>query len=132
MAAQLRLKGKRAKFSVVHTAASDRAAVARLVKGKQRVDAFLCDSDTTAFCLRQTLYKLGISVPQQVMLAGFDDVRLASVMVPPLTTVHQPTEDIARQSFRRLLARIANPKLMPPEIFIQSPLIVRQSTQRQS
>ena len=43
MAAQLRLKGKRAKFSVVHTAASDRAAVARLVKGKQRVDAFLCD-----------------------------------------------------------------------------------------
>jgi LacI family transcriptional regulator len=93
-------------------------------------DAFACGNDKVAARLHQTLAALGRRVPDDILLAGFDDIQIARAMTPQLTTMHQPCEDIAPTAFRTLLERIANPSLPPRDIFLQAPLIERESTAR--
>ena len=108
----------------------DAEALAPLFRGKNRPDAVICESDYVAAVLRNTLDKLGLSVPKDVMLAGFDDVRCAVTMFPPLTTVHQPCEDIALVAYRALRERMRDPSLPPRRILVPAPLVVRESTKR--
>ena len=91
-------------------------------------DAFVCGNDKTTARLRQTLARLGRKVPEEIMLAGFDDVQIASVMTPPLTTIRQPCDGIAEAAFAALVERLRNPSLHPREILLPAPLIVREST----
>jgi len=95
-----------------------------------RPDAVICESDYVAAVLRNTLGRLGISVPGDVMLAGFDDVRCATTTFPPLTTIHQPCEDIALVAYRALRERMQDPTLPPRRIQVPAPLVVRESTRR--
>ena len=124
--------GKRrggADFAVV-AEPDDAAALAPLFRKKSRPDAVICESDYVAAVLRNTLDRLGLSVPRDVMLAGFDDVRCAVTTFPPLTTVHQPCEDIALVAYRALRERIHDPSLPPRRILVPAPLVVRESTRR--
>ena len=105
----------------------DVSAVGEYLK-KHKPDAIVCGNDTTAAHLKQTLDRLGVRVPQDVMLAGFDDVQFASVMTPQLTTVRQPCDGIAETAFKALLDRIADPSMPPREISLPAPLVVRGST----
>ena len=75
-----------------------------------------------------TLDVLGKRVPEDIMIAGFDDVQHASLMIPQLTTIHQPCSDIAELAVCRILSRIGNPNQTPIEILLPSPLIERGST----
>ena len=106
----------------------DVALLAPVFRKKNRPDAVICESDYVAAVLRNTLDKLGLSVPKDVMLAGFDDVRCAVTMFPPLTTVHQPCEDIALVAYRALRERMRDPSLPPRRILVPAPLVVREST----
>lgn len=105
-------------------------AVRSFLRRHPSIDAFVCDCDTTAARLKQSLDKLGIAVPDEIKLAGFDDVKIARLMSPPLTTIHQPCEDLAHAAFDRLLARIANPELSPVTVSMLASLTVRESTVR--
>lgn len=95
---------------------------------KHRPDAIICGSDALAARLMHTLDTLGKRIPEDVMLAGFDDVQFAKVMRPRLTTIHQPCDDMAAMAFMALQERIANPSLPPREILLPAPLVVREST----
>ena len=108
----------------------DVALLASVFRKKSRPDAVICESDYVAAVLRNTLDRLGLSVPKDVMLAGFDDVRCAATMFPPLTTVHQPCEDIALVAYRALRERMRDPSLPPRRILVPAPLVVRESTHR--
>ena len=107
----------------------DRAEVLRHVR-RYRPDAVVCGTDMLAAYLGQTLASSGLKIPDDIMLAGFDDVKASVVMSPQLTTVHQPCEQIAERAFYRLLDRIANPALPPVEIQVEAPIIERSSTMR--
>ena len=96
-----------------------------------RPDAILCGDDHTAAALMKTLAKLGLRVPDDILLAGFDDVQIASLTTPGLTTIHQPCEDIARETFRALLDRIADRTRPVREIHLSAPLVERGSTCRE-
>jgi len=61
-------------------------------------------------------------------VAGFDDVRVAARMRPPLTSVRQPCFEIANIAFKTLLERMADSKLPPREILLDTTLVVRKST----
>ena len=104
------------------------AAVVRDYLKRHRPDAIICGNDTTAVQLKQVLDLLDVRVPEDVMLAGFDDVQFASLMSPPLTTIRQPCDGIAAMAFKVLLERIAEPSLPPREILLPAPLVVREST----
>ena len=95
-----------------------------------RPDAVICESDYVAAVFRNTLGRLGLSVPGDVMIAGFDDVRCATTTFPPLTTIHQPCEDIALVAYRALRGRMQDPSLPPRRIQVPAPIVVRESTRR--
>ena len=109
---------------------SSKDEVSKLLKRRPRPDALICGNDTMAAHLLVTLRKLGVKVPDEVMVAGFDDVQHASLVVPSLTTIHQPCVEIARKAFDVLVARIINPKAPVCAYYLPAPLVVRESTAR--
>lgn len=90
-------------------------------------DAFICANDYTAAVLMRTLEKLKLSVPGQVRVAGFDDVRFATLLVVPLTTIHQPCREIGVTAFHTLMQRIAQPEWPPRAALLTPHLAVRGS-----
>ena len=117
--------------NVLYAEADDLKSLKRYLKRqKVRPDAFICSNDLIAAVFKQTLEAAGLRVQQDVMLTGFADMPIASLMTPRLTTVHQNRDQMARAAFERLMARIANPDLPPNDIFLPSQLIVRESTTR--
>ena len=128
---RMRLAGVRSVFPKVHalvTSPSDDKSVAAELK-KFRPDAFVCGNDMAASELRKTFSRLKVKVPKDVLLAGFDDVRCASEMKPPLTTIRQPFSQLAEVAFTTLMERIRKPSLPACEILLSAPLVVRESTQ---
>lgn len=97
---------------------------------KERPDGVICCCDTFAAFFKRTVEQHGKRVPQDVLLAGFDDVQHARIMTPALTTVTQPCEKIAREAFLALLGRIKNPNRPVREILLTAPLVARASTRR--
>ncbi|MBR4615780.1 MAG: LacI family DNA-binding transcriptional regulator, partial [Kiritimatiellae bacterium] len=117
--------------NVLYAEADDVQALRRYLKRqKRRPDAFVCSNDAIAAVFKQTLEKVGLRVPEDVMLTGFADLSVASLMSPTLTTVRQDRVQMARAAFRRLLERIADPSLPPCDIFLPAPLVVRESTEK--
>ena len=92
-----------------------------------RPDAIACGNDHTAAVLAQALAKLGIAVPGDVRLVGFDDASLATLVTPPLTTVRQPCREIAQVAFRVMMARLDDPTLPPRNISLMPNFVVRES-----
>ena len=95
-----------------------------------RPDAFVCGNDTHAAIFKQTLEKVGLTVPGDVLLAGFDDVKLAALLTPPLTTIRNPCAEIGAKAFGVLIARMARPDAPSSDVFLPAPLVVRESTAR--
>ncbi len=128
--AELISAGRFKKGNVLYAEANDVAALKRHIKKHGKPDAFVCSNDAIAAEFKQTLEKVGLSVPKDVMLTGFADLPVASLMTPPLTTIRQERDQMGGAAFRRLLERIANPDLPAYEILFPSPLVVRGSTAR--
>jgi DNA-binding LacI/PurR family transcriptional regulator len=94
---------------------------------KLRPDALVCTNDATAARLLLTLSGLGLRVPDHLRLVSFDDVQYAKLLSPPLTTIHQPCEQIGAVAVQTLLQRIHEPDTPPREILLDAPLVVRRS-----
>jgi len=105
---------------------SDAAFVRRFLTDSE-IDGLVCANDFTAANLIQTLEVLGIRVPRDIRVVGIDDVKYASLLRVPLTTVHQPCQHIGAAAVRALIERIANPALPARDILFQSSLVVRES-----
>lgn len=92
-------------------------------------DAIVCGSDTQAGIFRKTLETLGFDVPKDILLAGFNDLQIARITTPPLTTIHQPCRDLARVAFDTLMRRIEHPDRPAVAHLLDAPLVVREATQ---
>jgi len=75
-----------------------------------RPTAFMCANDDCAIRVMQICHDLGLSIPGDVSLVGFDDVDFSSRTIPPLTSVHVPTDLLGRLAVRRLQARLTSPQ----------------------
>jgi len=122
--------GRKGEIAVWNADPSDEAAVRRLLRRFGKPDAFMCSNDLNAAVFAKTLETLGISVPRDVLLTGFADLPIASLMTPRLTTIRQSREQMGRMAFKRLLDRMADPTLPPNEILFPAPLVVRESTMK--
>lgn len=107
---------------------TDEKSVGKLFRGRGRPDAIICRSDVVASKIVITLRKLGKRVPEDMLLAGFNDVSYASML--ELTSIRVPSDDIANLAFHQLLARMANPALKPRTLMLPAPLTIRKSTVR--
>jgi LacI family transcriptional regulator len=93
----------------------------------QKTEAILCTTDHLAAELLQTLTRIGIRVPKDLRLVGFDNVRFASLLSTPLTTMEQPIRDIAITAFSALRERMTNSTLPPRTLILTPRLVVRES-----
>jgi LacI family transcriptional regulator len=105
---------------------TDSKFVKSLIKS-QKSDAILCTNDHLAAEMLQTLTRIGIRVPQDIRLVGFDNVRFASLLSTPLTTVEQPVRDIAITAFSALRERMTSSTLPPRTLVLTPRLVVRES-----
>jgi DNA-binding LacI/PurR family transcriptional regulator len=103
-------------------------ALIRSILAHHRPDAFIGANDFTAARLMTSLNTLGIDVPSQVKVTGFDDVRYASHLQTPLTTIHQPCLELGATALAAMFARIANPAMPARDYLLDFKLVVRQST----
>jgi DNA-binding LacI/PurR family transcriptional regulator len=91
------------------------------------MDAILCANDMTAAQLMRTLLGAGLRIPEEIRVAGIDDVRYAGLLPVPLTTFHQPCREIGAAAIATMLDRIANPHLPARSILLNGHVVVRQS-----
>lgn len=105
---------------------ADPKFVRPLVAGRQ-VDAIVCANDYTAAVLMRSAESAGLRVPQDLRVVGFDDVKYATLVTVPLTTIHQPCRDIAIIAFRTMLERLAEPTMPARNIALTPHLVVRES-----
>jgi LacI family transcriptional regulator len=90
-------------------------------------DAIVSANDQMAIGVLKALARAGIRVPEDVAVAGFDDIFPGSLCDPPLTTVHQPMRLLGERACARLLDRIANPGLPPTVELLPTELVLRSS-----
>jgi len=91
--------------------------------------ALVCFNDTAAIGAIRALHEVGLKVPEDVSVIGFDDIVGAQFHVPSLTTIRQPLARMGRLAASILLDRIANPENQyAPTIIVKPKLIVREST----
>ncbi len=90
-------------------------------------DAFVCANDRVAGYVMHSLMERAIRVPQDVRIAGIDDVNYAALLPSPLTTVRQPCHDIGEAALRVMLERLAHPKMTARDVLLDCTLVVRES-----
>jgi len=100
--------------------------VQKLTEGRQ-YEAIICTNDHTAAQLLQSPTRLAIKGPQNLRIVGFDDVRFATLLSVPLTTIRQPCRDIALTAFNAMRERIANPTLPVRSLLLTPHIVVRES-----
>ena len=93
-------------------------------------DAFFCLNDYLAIRLMAALKRMGIAVPQQVMVAGFDGTPQSAVVEPALTTVEISVPKMSRVAATMLLSRIQNPDNGFCCTYVKTTPIFRGSTAR--
>lgn len=103
------------------------AADVRSLLETARPDGIVCANDFTAAHLLRTLNGLGVSVPDEIRLAGIDDVKYASLVSVPLTTIHQPCSAIGAVAVSTMVERLRAPTLPPRDVLLNFHLVVRES-----
>ncbi len=89
--------------------------------------AIFTTGDTPALRVMETLRQLGLLVPQDISLVGFDDIPSAATVYPGLTTIHHPMYEMGRTAVNVLLAQIKEPTLPPQHIQLPTYLVRRES-----
>jgi DNA-binding LacI/PurR family transcriptional regulator len=110
------------------TAESGREQARRILSASGRPTAILAANDLLALGAMKACLELGLKVPRDVAIIGFDDILLAQLVTPALTTLRQPQEQIARDSLNLLISRIAGKdRSKPRKLVYDAELIIRES-----
>ena len=107
------------------TEAGGAQAMARLLDRRPDLDAVFAASDMMAAGALRTLTAAGRSVPGDVAVVGFDDLPFARRTAPPLTTVHQPVQDLGREMAKMLISLMAGEH--PSPLILPTHLVLRAS-----
>jgi len=102
-------------------------ALVRKLLDTHRPEAVVCANDLTAARLMQTLIGLDVRIPEQVRIVGMDDVKYASLLPVPLTTIHQDCAGIGMAAMATMLERIEHPELPVRDVTVPTRLVVRRS-----
>ncbi|SDP27488.1 transcriptional regulator, LacI family [Actinopolyspora xinjiangensis] len=136
--AQGRIAGWRAELERVGLARSDSLpgdwtpasgyANGQLLAERSEVRAVFVANDQMALGVLRAFHERGVRVPDDVLVAGFDDSPDSAYFTPPLTTVRQDFDAVGRRSMELLLQRIDGPAEAEASAVIPPELVVRQST----
>ncbi|MEZ4608260.1 MAG: substrate-binding domain-containing protein [Deinococcales bacterium] len=102
-------------------------AAYQLLKHLQRPTAVVVINDLLAIGVLRAAADLGLAIPKDLSVLGFDDIPIARYLNPRLTTVHRDTKAEGQQATRMLLERLANPNLPVRTLTMPAKLILRES-----
>jgi len=113
-----------------HAIEGGMAAMAKLLAVSKRPTAVLCSNDMTALGVMHKCYEEKVSIPGELSVVGYDDIRLAQFVLPPLTTVQMSQTELARLAFKALLKEVTgeNQSDTGTEYILQTNLVLRDST----
>ncbi|MDD4647488.1 MAG: LacI family DNA-binding transcriptional regulator [Sphaerochaeta sp.] len=104
-----------------------------LATGPVLPQALFCYNDVAAFGVIKALKEKKYSIPKDVSVVGFDDLPMAAMMEPHLTTVRIPTRRIGEKAVYVLLEKIATKKMLEPSSWlVQGNLVARDSVMRRT
>lgn len=111
------------KYSIAHA----RDGARELLSRRPRPTAIICGHDVLAFGTILEAQELGLKIPEDLSVIGFDDVEFAGHVSPSLTTVHVPVEDMGERAAEHLIAQLSG-QSTPRHVRVEVNLVVRDST----
>jgi LacI family transcriptional regulator len=100
-----------------YTFAGGARAIEELLRDGRRPTAIICGNDVLAVGALLHAKSIGLRVPEDISITGFDDIDIASVVEPKLTTVHVPHRRMGRAAAKILIARMADENFNRSEEF---------------
>ncbi|MDU4943520.1 MAG: ribose operon transcriptional repressor RbsR [Mixta calida] len=97
---------------------------------KTRPQAVFTSNDAMAVGAYHALYQAGLRIPEDMAIMGYDDIELARYMTPPLTTIHQPKDELGELAIDTLIHRLKTPGASQQRLVLTPELIERQSVVR--
>jgi len=92
--------------------------------------AVFASNDAMAVGVYQAVYQQGLRIPTDVAVMGYDDIQLAQYMTPPLTTIHQPKDELGELAIDTLLHRLQEPDTEAQVLSLTPELIIRGSVSK--
>ena len=111
-----------------HKVEGGTAAAKALLEESKFPTAILCSNDLTAIGANAVLQKAGLRIPTDVSIIGFDDIDLASLVFPPLTTISLPRDRLGKLAFQALQQILNAEGRDGSEHVIETSLVIREST----
>jgi len=109
------------------TAESGGQAIQQFLASEKSFSAVFAQNDQMAVGAIHALRNVGLRVPQDVSVIGYDDIPLASYFDPPLTTVRQPMDEFGRHGAQLLIDAVQNPKHKTKQVCLNTQIIKRKS-----
>lgn len=103
-------------------------AVLNVLKSEICFDAIQGSNDEAAIGALKALIEMGIKVPEELVICGFDNLFPSSIITPSITTIDVPRFDMGYAAVKECLRRIDNPDAAPRSIELKTKFITRQST----
>lgn len=102
-------------------------AMQQLLKLNARPQAVFTSNDAMAVGVYHALYLAGMRIPQDMAVMGYDDIELARYMTPPLSTIHQPKDELGELAIDTLLHRMTSPGASQQLLVLTPELMKRAS-----
>jgi LacI family transcriptional regulator len=113
--------------TLIHDGSEDAESFRRLFGLKRPPTAILAGNNRSMMRLIQYLHTVGLQVPSNIAVVGFDDFEWADYFHPRLTVIAQPIETIAKRAILLLAAAIENPDVKRQTLHIKPKLVIRES-----
>lgn len=102
-------------------------AMQELLEKKLNLDGIFVQNDRMAMAAMVAIRQAGLEIPADIAIVGYDDTPDAAFTNPPLTTIHQPAQELGRFATRMLIDLIKDPDLSAQHTLLKAELIVRES-----
>ena len=121
-------EARRASYRAALARAAGASAAAVLLSLPEPPTAIFAFNDAIAVGTMRAAHELGVRVPEQLSVIGFDDIAYATMVGPMLTTVRQPLGELGRTAVNLLLRLLERPGSEPRHIELSTRLVVRDTT----
>lgn len=104
------------------------SAMNRVISSGEKPDAVFCGCDVIAIGAMEAILEAGLKIPEDIRVAGYDDIEYAAYLRVPLTTVRQPKYKIGKMGTEVLIEKIQEKYEERQNIVLRPDLVLRQST----
>jgi LacI family transcriptional regulator len=120
--------GERSVVEGNHKIDGGEAAMTQLLSLPKAPTAVLTSNDLTAIGALRAITRVGLRVPEDISVVGFDDIELSQFTQPPLTTIRLSRDELGRRAFDLLYETVQGHQQSGQEIRVSTTLVLREST----